>query len=716
MQLSPQMLAATMRRSSRLSDDILKGKPFDYTATVKRDVSAAKVAQRTRMMGAGGSKPSETELERMMGTNDLVDEFFLVRALLCARAVARLSIRNPSGGERGSATGFMVSPRLLLTNHHVFGSAETAAPSIAEFNYRDDVSGNPEPSFRHLLRPDLFFYTNADLDFTLVSVDAEPVNEGPGLAAWGWLRLIAESGKAGQKDWLSIIQHPGGRRRQFAIRENQCVDSTDAKYLWYMSDTAPGSSGAPVFNDSFQVAALHHSGRARKEKDKYVLRNGQKVGDLRGVDDSLIDWIANEGVRVSRICAAIAADAREKNGHLEELRAAMQGGDVLSQAFQSTGTSTTESMNPILNQITQGAANGSAITIPVILDLRLSLFGQALGLSGKISSGGAAAAPQRTDSGGGGAAEAYKQPIIDTEYSNRKGYNVKFLGVNVPLPTVVDAKVAAKLKGSTKTVIPYEHFSVVMHATRRLAIYTAANVDWSKKARKPEEGKVYNRDALGGFTKNDDEEWVIEPRLDESAQVTDNFYRRDGGAFDKGHLVRRDDVCWGKDYAEVQRANGDTYHVTNCSPQVAGFNRSLSKGRWGMLENMIQAQGKTEKYCIFTGPILNDGADQSFVGKESATLTIQVPSKFWKVVVCVTGGKLQAYGFLLEQDLSKVPAGVEFAPTEEWDGERRSLKDLEKEIGLIKFDKVLHAADQAPAKKPPAKKAAKKKAAVKKPA
>jgi endonuclease G len=55
-----------------------------------------------------------------------------------------------------------------------------------------------------------------------------------------------------------------GARRQFAIRENQCVEDRDPDVIWYMSDTAQGSSGAPVLNDSFQVVALHHSGVARR--------------------------------------------------------------------------------------------------------------------------------------------------------------------------------------------------------------------------------------------------------------------------------------------------------------------------------------------------------------------------------------------------------------------------------------------------------------------
>ena len=67
--------------------------------------------------------------------------------------------------------------------------------------------------------------------------------------------------------------------------------------------------------------------------------------------------------------------------------------------------------------------------------------------------------------------------------------------------------------------------------------------------------------------------------------MPDKFYTRDRGNFDKGHIVRRDDVAWGEDYDEVRRANGDTYHVTNCSPQVDAFNRSNLRGDWGKLEN-----------------------------------------------------------------------------------------------------------------------------------
>src|ERR1043165_4727694 len=121
-----------------------------------------------------------------------------------------------------------------------------------------------------------------------------------------------------------------------------------------------------------------------------------------------------------------------------------------------------------------------------------------------------------------------------------------------------------------------------MHAKRRLALVTASNVTAEAKLRRPEAGKYYTRKGLSGLGKNDMEQWFQDPRLDAEFQIPDVFFTKDRQAFDKGHIVRRDDVAWGKTYAALKRANGDSYHVTNCSPQVAGFNRSANgEENWG---------------------------------------------------------------------------------------------------------------------------------------
>ena len=107
------------------------------------------------------------------------------------------------------------------------------------------------------------------------------------------------------------------------------------------------------------------------------------------------------------------------------------------------------------------------------------------------------------------------------------------------------------------TSLKYQHFSVWMQRERRLALFTAANVDWRNR-KKVVEGKSTARKALSGFPATGlvAELWAEDPRLDAAHQLPDVFYSEDRGAFDKGHIVRRDDVCWGDTYADIQTANG----------------------------------------------------------------------------------------------------------------------------------------------------------------
>ena len=61
--------------------------------------------------------------------------------------------------------------------------------------------------------------------------------------------------------------------------------------------------------------------------------------------------------------------------------------------------------------------------------------------------------------------------------------------------------------------------------------------------------------------------------------------------------------------------------------------------------------------------------------------------------VCArSGGKLQVFAFLLEQDLTDVP--LEFIVDAKWKARQKSLKELENEIGILKFQKAYHDADQ----------------------
>jgi endonuclease G, mitochondrial len=684
MNIPSRLVTAIGRRARALPAAILKRRPLDYAPHLQPTRDPDRIARRVGFISRSGARPTSPELERLMGSNDLVDEFYLERALLAARPVCRISIRDRSAHERGSATGFMISPQLLITNEHVFGSADEARHSIAEFNYRFDIAGRPVPSYRFHLQPDVFFFHYRPLDFAVVAVAPRSEDGRMPLRTFGYHRLIAETGKTLLKEWMNIIQHPGGGRRQFALRENQCVKDDDPEVLWYVSDTAQGSSGSPVFNDSFQVVALHHAGVPRRDAArKVILKNGRKVADLADADDADIDWIANAGIRVSRICACLNQAAKDKNGCLAEWKAAQQDGDILSTAYAG------ESQLPlVMNPSLLHASNPTRIVLgSLVLELNANALGSlSTSVSVSADASGSSGGNGVNNSNGSSPVEGLKEPIIDRDYTSRKGFDPKFLGVTTPLPIVKNPKLISPMLDG-RTVIPYEHFSVVLHKTRKLAIYTASNVDGSTTARRPEPGKKYTRDALCGLGENDSEKWVLDARVDAKFQIPDSFYSNDKGSFDKGHIVRREDVCFGKNYAQVQRANGDTFHVTNCSPQRGNYNRSNLGGIWGNLENFIGAQADKEKFCIFAGPVLSS-QDKRFTGS-----SVQIPRRFWKVVCAVKNKKLQVFAFVLEQDLKGVP--LEFQVDAKWKLSQVKLKALEGIIGLVTFPALYHQADQA---------------------
>jgi len=292
--------------------------------------------------------------------------------------------------------------------------------------------------------------------------------------------------------------------------------------------------------------------------------------------------------------------------------------------------------------------------------------------------------------------EKFVEPFHELPYDNRAGYDEEFLGVKVRMPMVKQPEsIAAPLidKSRNKYLVDYEHFSVVMHRLRRLAIFTAANTDASPKRKQPDANKKYSRGALAGLQKNDIERWFTDPRISQEHQLPDRFFHKDGQAFDKGHLTMRSEVAWGNDYAEVRRANGDTYHTTNCSPQVAEFNRSIFgfHGLWGELEEIVLKAAKQERLCVFAGPVLS-GSDPIFRGKDNeGEALIQIPEAYWKVVVARTEKGLASFAYILEQDLSDVP--LEFDAPAVWQSHQVSISELEDRLEILSFPAEIRNSD-----------------------
>ncbi len=235
--------------------------------------------------------------EALIGLNNLQDVALVATAAGAAQFVARIGIRY---SERVVAlgTGFTVSPKLLMTNNHVLPTTNAASMCVAQFDYQKDASGVVLPEKAFQLRPDVFFHTNRELDYTLVAIENSGTRSSR-IDDFAWFPLREEQGKVNRGEPINIIQHPGGDYKKIVISDNRLLD-LDGDFLLYETDTSRGSSGSPVLNAEWEVVGIHH--RAVPERDaqgNYRSTTGSPV--TRATPDEEIVWLGNQGTRTSSL-------------------------------------------------------------------------------------------------------------------------------------------------------------------------------------------------------------------------------------------------------------------------------------------------------------------------------------------------------------------------------------------------------------------------------
>ena len=197
--------------------------------------------------------------EKIIGEDTLRHVYMLELALEAAKAVVHIAVPG------GVGSGFMIAPDLVMTNHHVIGDKAVATSGSYTFNYELDRAGRPKQTSVVSARPHGVFYTDELLDYTVVQLADVPVFSEP-------LRLKSVSMHNNER--VAIIQHPGGYYKKISM-QNNFVAYADQRIVHYTTSTMPGSSGSPVFNEDFQVVAIHHSGGMLEEPmtQRRYLRN-----------------------------------------------------------------------------------------------------------------------------------------------------------------------------------------------------------------------------------------------------------------------------------------------------------------------------------------------------------------------------------------------------------------------------------------------------------
>lgn len=232
-----------------------------------------------------------SHLEKVFGSSPFMSAESWAAGMECAKSVCRVENKR----NEGIGTGFvfhgkLLSPALpdemvMITNAHVLsafgeGDSITVDQAHAAFYANKDEKGRPHTS---AVRKILWSSPPDQLDATLVTLETPPKLNSP-------LTFARDLPRANSKDKVYVIGHPRGGGLMFSLNDNELIDHADPTdcRVHYRTATEPGSSGSPVFNDEWELIALHHAGAADMEK-------------IRGTGT----YEANEGIAFKHIRPAV---------------------------------------------------------------------------------------------------------------------------------------------------------------------------------------------------------------------------------------------------------------------------------------------------------------------------------------------------------------------------------------------------------------------------
>ena len=194
--------------------------------------------------------------------SEIWDMGFLKRGVDQAAAVCRIELSNG----KAIGTGFLLAPNYLLTNYHVLAPNLDSDPSaylsemVLRFATLTDTTGHETfgPVRKLTTNPLRKFSCTHELDYALLELE---VDQSQSTHVVRLPMDLSGGGAIATNDSIHLLHHPSGQTLKASLGSRSGITGVyPAKGLvQYVSKTTQGSSGAPCFNEQWELVAIHHA-------------------------------------------------------------------------------------------------------------------------------------------------------------------------------------------------------------------------------------------------------------------------------------------------------------------------------------------------------------------------------------------------------------------------------------------------------------------------
>jgi hypothetical protein len=286
-----ERLGAAPAATTAELDAQLAARLLEVAKSARNDSSVTPELRRAlEQLGLLAETPGGPALETIVReSNSLLDiHNWVARLTEIEGMVCRIAI-DSSGTLVPRGTGFLVAPDIVLTNRHVIAPVLDGnyQPSQlrAQFDYHVLRNGTVDEGTLVKLADDWLLGSAqhdpidtkvhplsnepdaGNLDFALLRLSrpagAQTLAGGKpnGKPARGFLDLEAGATPADKNSPVFIVQHPEGGTMKLALDTAGVIGiSKNQLRIRYRTNTLRGSSGSPVFNQDWELIALHHAG------------------------------------------------------------------------------------------------------------------------------------------------------------------------------------------------------------------------------------------------------------------------------------------------------------------------------------------------------------------------------------------------------------------------------------------------------------------------